>query len=240
MTAALGFARRRLEEVCERRERERPAAERGGAGRQINEETAPVAGRNLSLSLTSGIPPLRGMRELDQRGASIEVADLDRGPPPERRQLERETASHRFAASRAVSDRQSRNIERQVETDDRGAKIIGPSEQHIVNEHRHRPQCKSALCGDAAKQTQFYLADDGRIVEESAFIQFIAVAKLICADAQPLRGVNGRFGVENQRPFGSRRKLTLTLLLRPLVVRRQRLRGKCANRNRQAIRLLEG
>src|ERR1700733_16024875 len=127
------------------------------------------------------------MRELDQRGASIEMADLDRRPPPERRKLEGEPATHRFAASRAVSDRQSRNVEGQVETDDRGAKVIGPSEQHIVNELRHRPQCKSALCRDAAKQTQFFLADDGRIVKESAFIQFTAVAKLICADAQPLR-----------------------------------------------------
>src|SRR3984957_19460091 len=113
MTAALGFARRRLEEVCKRRERERPAVERGGDGLQINEGTAPVARRDVALALPTRVPPFRRVRELDQRGASIEMADLDRRPPPERRQLEREPATHRFAASRAVSYRQSRNIERQ-------------------------------------------------------------------------------------------------------------------------------
>ena len=99
MSAAFGLARRRLEEVCERRKREGSAVERSGDGLQINEGTAPVAGRNLPLALSSRVPPLRGMRELDQRGASIEVADLDSRPPPELRQLKRESASHRFAAS---------------------------------------------------------------------------------------------------------------------------------------------
>ncbi len=96
----------------------------------------------------------------------------------------------------------SRNVERQIEADDRSAKIVGPRKEHVVHEFRDGPQLVSAFAAEPAKQGQVIVADGGRIVEEPGFVQLVAVAKLIRADAQTLRGVDGRFRIENECPFG--------------------------------------
>ena len=214
MSSAFSFSRWRLQEVGKRRERKRSALECGCDGFQIDEGAAPIAGRDLPLPLSARIPPLRWMGELDQRGATIEVADLNCRPPPKRRELEREAATHGLAASRAMLDRQTRDIERQIEADNRSAKIIGSGEQHFVHEFRRGSQLVSALARDALKQIQFLVADGGRIIEEPGFVQFVAFAKLISADAQSLRRIDSCFGVEGEGPFGWRRGLARSLFVR--------------------------
>jgi hypothetical protein len=127
------------------------------------------------------------------------MADLDGRPPPELGQLKREPASHRFTASRAVSDRQSRNVEGQVEADDRSAQVVGPSKQDFVDEFGNGPQDKSTLAAERSKQRKIVSADESWVVEETSLIKFVCLAKLICADAQTLRRVDSRLGVEDKR-----------------------------------------
>src|ERR1700689_2281015 len=98
------------------------------------------------------------------------MADLDGRPPPELGQLKRESASHRFTASRAVSDRQSRNVEGEIEADDRSAKVISTSKQHLLVEFANGPQHVSTLAADLSKQGKIDLADDVRVIEEPSFV----------------------------------------------------------------------
>src|SRR5271166_426036 len=111
------------------------------------------------------------------------MADLNCWPPPKPRELEREAAAHRLAACGAVLDRQPRKIEWHIEASDRGAKIIGPRIQHFIHEFCDGPQLVSALAAKPSKQSKLALADDARIIEEPGFVEFVAFAKLICADA---------------------------------------------------------
>ena len=105
-----------------------------------------------------------------------------------------------------MSDRQSRNIERQIEADDRSAQVIGPSKQHFVDEFRDGPQHVSTLPAELPKHGKFVFADDGWVIEETRLIKFVAFAELICADAQPLRRIDCRLGIDDERPFGWRRR----------------------------------
>src|SRR5580704_14567963 len=169
------------------------------------------------------------------------MADLDGRPPPELRQLKRESASHRFTASRAVSDRQSRNVEGQIETDDRSAQVIGPSEQHVVDEFRNGSQHVSTLAAEPSKQRKIVYADDGGVIEEARLIKFVGFAELICANAQTLRRVHGGLGIEDERPFGWRRQLTRSRFTRWLGTGfRRRRRYVGAQCDGQAIGLNRG
>ena len=168
------------------------------------------------------------------------MTDLDSRPPPELRQLKRESASHRFAASRTMSDRQSRNVERQIEPDDRSAKVIGPSKQHLVDEFRDGSQHMSMLAAEPLKQGKIVPAGDGRVIEEAGLIKFVCFAKLICADTQTLRRVHCCLGVENERPFGWLRGLMRSRFTRLCARFRRRRRDISAQCNGQAIGLNHG
>jgi len=115
--------------------------------------------------------------------------------------------------------------------------MAGLHRQHFVREFRDCPQHVSALAAEPAKQTQFLVADDGRIIEDPGFVQFVAFAKLIRANAQTLRCVDGRFAIESEPPFGRRRGLARSPLIRKFSASFWWRRRKGALGNRQAIGL---
>ena len=64
---------------------------------------------------------------------------------------------------------------------------------------------------EALEGFQFGRAQRRRIIKEPGFVQLVAFPELVSANAQPLRRVHGRFGIEDERPFGGRRGLALAL-----------------------------
>ena len=89
--------------------------------------------------------------------------------------------------------REPRNVERQIEPDDRGAEVVGAVvEQSSTNSDTVRSSIllSPANCFRASNSA---VSDRGWVIEESGFVEFVPFTELICANPYSLRCVDSGF-----------------------------------------------
>src|SRR5438132_1392794 len=95
------------------------------------------------------------------------MPDLNSRPPWIGRKLGTEPAPHWPAACGAMSERKSRNIEREIESHDRGAQLVSHFVKHVLDKVRDRHQFETVLRGITGEHTLITFAQRCRVIEET-------------------------------------------------------------------------
>lgn len=145
-------------------------------GRHDQATTSHRAGRRLRV---------RG-READERRVAVEMADLEPAAPPVRTQLEREATAHRGAVGNVVVDRQTREIERQIEPDAGAVEVDEDRVEDSIDEVGELAHDEASLHREGTERRELGLGQAPAIDDEPSLPERAGLADLVRPDRELL------------------------------------------------------
>jgi hypothetical protein len=115
-----------------------------------------------------------------------------------------------LSARRNPSEREAGDVEWQIEANDCRPQLIAALEENIFHELDVRHAFERVHGSERFQGAALIFGKDVRIKKQACFIENLTLSKLVAAKAKPLRGVGCRFRVEDERPFGRRRRSPIT------------------------------